>query len=57
MPRLFVLVAMRHAGDGVTEGVSVCQLFEFEEQFLELLGGEPAVQGAAMRYSDGPGLF
>ena len=57
MPQLFVLVAMRHAGDGVTEGVSVCQLFEFEEQFLELLGGEPAVQGAAMRYSDGPGLF
>ena len=37
--------------------VSVCQLVELEEEFLKLLGGEPAVQGAAMRYSDGPGLF
>ena len=43
--------------DGLASNVSVCQSFEFEEEFLELLGREPAVQGTPMCHGDGPCLL
>ena len=37
--------------------VTDCQLFVLEEEFFELLGGEPAVQGTPMCHGDGSCLL